>query len=300
MGPFSFTSRSNVGPRAVLLGALILPISVACEEKRQEPTPTEPWLKDEAERQEVETPIRPRFQVTPESSLSIALPERRSKPTGKLKGISGHVDLNIKDLAQTSGAIHFSLSSLEMDNLPAPDKAKSDAAVEAPELYTDATGEAHRWLGLGAGVPDKLRKENAVAVFQFNSLRSLSHSSVLAGAVRQGPSGGSTRLVTATAEGELALRGFSVSRTFPTSLKFHFPDSGTDLPDSIEVTIGTGVVIPLAEYEIKPRGPDGNLDTMKSSLLGSLVGKDVHVTGTLLLRRETQVIESAKTPEIPD
>lgn len=299
MGPYSLPFRSHVAPLAVLIGLAILPTSLACEQKREETAPTKPWLKDEVERESVKAAVRTRFEVTPASSLSISLPARRSRPTGRLKGISGYVDINMSDLAQTSGQIHFLLPSLEMDNLPAPEKTDVEPLRGATQLYTDATAEALRWLGLGTKVPAKLREEHASAVFEFDSLRALSHSSARQGAPRSSPSG-SMRQVFATAEGELSLRGFSVSRSFATTLEFHFPTADAELPDSLVVTLRAGAVIPLSEYQIAPRAPDGTLDTGKTSLLGNLVGNQVHVTGTLSFKRRAADVEGAQTSSIPE
>jgi hypothetical protein len=185
-----------------------------------------------------------------------------------------------------------------MNNLLPPDKAEKLA--EAPELYSDATGEALRWLGLGAEVSDELKHENSLAVFQVNSLRGLSHPSARTGSLRSAPTGGTNRQVAATAEGELSLRGFSVSRSFATTLLFHYPSDSADLPDSATVTIRSGAVIPLAEYEIAPRGPGGSLDTKKGALLGTWVGQRAHVTGTLFLSRAGVSPGALNPAKIPD
>lgn len=270
---------------------------LSCEEKQTNEAPTKPWLRDEAKQSKDKSPVRIRFQVAPESSLSVALPTRKSRPVGTLSGVDGYVDFDLKDLVQTSGRIHVDLPSLQMVNLPPPSKA--EAIGHAPELYNDATGEALRWLGLGAGVSQKDRKDNSVGAFQFDSLRSLSHPSAHVGALRRSKTGGAVRQIIATAEGELSLRGFSVSRSFATTLQFHFPSTDAKLPDSVEITIGKGAVVPLAEYEIAPRGPSGNLDAQKSGLLGDLVGRDVHVTGSLFLSRVGAATEAQKS-KIPE
>lgn len=266
-----------------MLGLIALPFTPACDDKPEAEPPTKPWRRDETQAAETEAPVRIRFEVTPETKLQVALPTRRSKPTGSLSTVRGYVDFDLKDLTKSSGQIVVALDSLHMENLPTPEKTAT--TLDAPELYTDATGEALRWLGLGNGVSPSARAAHLSATFAFGSLRSLSHPSAHSGALKQTTGGGITRQVLATAEGDLSLRGFSVQRSFATTLVFHFADSDEPWPDSVQATLKGSAVIPLSEYEIAPRGPDGNLDTRKNAVLGDLVGRDVHVTGTLHLRR---------------
>lgn len=298
MAPFPAPFRFGKIQSVLALSVLTLLVSLACEEKQEEAAPTKPWLRDEAERKRDDSSLPIRFQIAPEASLSIALPTRHKKPVGTLSRIEGHVDFDLKELARSSGRIHVDLSALQMDNLPPPKKVEEPE--EAPELYNDATGEALRWLGLGAGVSARERREHAVAVFHFESLRALSHKSASVGALTRSPTGGTTRQVFATAEGELSLRNFSVSRSFSTTLKFHFPTSEAKVPDSVEVTIRRGAVVPLAEYEIAPRGPDGNLDAKRAGLLGDVVGSQVRVTGSLLFTRARAAHETQKKTKITE
>lgn len=283
MGPISALSCSGRVIRVFVLGVTALSVSPGCDEKPQVEPPTKPWRRDDARGAEVPTNVRTRFEVTPDTKLEFSLPTRRSKPSGTLSTVGGHVDVDLKDLTKSSGRIVVALDSLQMENLPTPTKTSSRG--DALELYTDATGEALRWLGLGSGVAQATRAAHSSATFAFDSLRGLNHPSAKAGALKHSTEGGSTRQVLATVEGDLSLRGFSVRRNFATILHFHFPDSQDESPDSVRVSLKGSAVIPLSEYEIAPRGPDGSLDTRKNAILGEQVGRDIHVTGTIHLKR---------------
>ncbi len=279
MGAFSSQFWAVVSPAAALLVALGASLLVGCEEKQDtEAAPTEPWLKDEAERNRKEAPSQVRYQLEPGAHLSITLPTRGSKPTGRLSRVEGYVDFDLKDLARSHGRIVVSLSRLEMENLPTPKDAETKD--RAPELYDDATLEAQRWLGLGEDVAADVRTERGRAVYEFDSLRSLSHQSAHIGSIRKSEKPGKNRQVYATSDGELSLGGLSVKRQFSTTLLFHFLEED-EVPDSIVVTLRAGVVIPLSEYEIVPRGPDGHENAQRKSLIGDVVGSRVTVQGSL-------------------
>lgn len=280
MGPFSEIICIRAGFRVALATVLLL----SCDEKQNETAPpTEPWLKEEAERKHDVAPSRIRYQLHPGASLTIALPTRRSKPTGRLTRVRGYVDFDVKELARSKGHIAVDLDSLEMNNLPRPEKAELEA--RAPELYSTATKEALEWLGLGEHVTAKERRQNGTAVFEFDSLRALSHPSARTGSLRKSKGPRHVRQVYATADGELSMRGLAVRRQFPTTLLFHFPDEQSQLPDNVEVTLRSGATIPLAEYEIVPRGPDGHENARRRDLIGEIVGSQVKVTGTLEFSR---------------
>lgn len=260
---------------------LLLP---SCEQKEtKSETPTEPWLKDEAEREHSEAPSRLRYQLDSGATLSLTLPTRGTKPTGRFSRLRGYAEFNVEELALSRGRIAVELDSLEMDNLPKPDDPSTEQ--ENPELYRDATREALRWLGLGENVAQETRLEHQVAVFEFGSLRSLSHTSAHTGSLRKTAGSGRARQVYATADGELSLRGLAVQRQFPTTLLFVFPDSETKVPDSVEVTLRSGVTVPLSEYEIVPRGPDGHENAKRLGLIGSIVGSQAKIIGTLKFTR---------------
>jgi len=158
----------------------------------------------------------------------------------------------------------------------------------ADAFHSSTTLEALRWLGLGEKVAAGEREKNKSAIFEFHSLRSLSHQNSSAGALVKVDSsakeGAYRRQVHATFDGELSLRGFSVKRTVPATLLFDIPDKNAP-PRTIEVRLRGNVTVPLSEYEIAPRGPEGHLISEKQSLLGKEVGNLVQVTGSLELEK---------------
>jgi hypothetical protein len=188
--------------------------------------------------------------------------------------------------------VRIDLTQLEMD---APTRAKRKLKKEDEALFevafpasaAAATESALNWLGLGEEVKPDDQNKNRSAVFEFHSLRELSHSSAHTGALRTGEGATQVRQVYATAEGELSIRGLSVERQLPLLLRFFYPEksSAHSVPTSIEVGLRPNMRVPLEEYEIEPRGPSGSTLSEQLRLLGRSVGSSADVRGTVLWKK---------------
>jgi polyisoprenoid-binding protein YceI len=265
------TLRKTLGYSLCITTVLV---ALACKRKSSdEITPTEPWLKEDANRRAKTAPAFARYSVRPGSTLAFSLPTRTHKPGGLLHGIHGHVDLDPRDLAKSHGLVTFDLRELKMNEV---------------ELSVNATSEALRWIGLGDNVSLRDVERNKSAAFEFHSLRSLSHPSVHLGTLVRTESHaadqGTRRQIQATLDGDLTIRGLSVKRSIPVTLLFALSDKDA-LPSTIEVRLRGSVSVPLSEYEIAPRGPEGHLISEKQNLLGKEVGSQVQVTGALELEK---------------
>lgn len=291
MGPFSATTLLQPC-RQMLLAATLLSAPFllgACEDEQDKAEqPTEPWRKDEVEREANNAASRVRYRVEPGALLSVSLKTRKSNPIGQFDEISGYVDFDLRDLSKSRGRIQVELDSLSMQNL-SPEILTDDDDIDSglKVLVTDASGEALRWLGLGAEVDAEAKHDGKAAVFEFESLRALSHTSARAGARRKKDSAGERRQVYATANGELAMRGLSVGRRLATTLHFDYPEEAQRdaLPERVTVTLRRSMSVPLAEYDIVPRGPKGNEVVMKRDWLGRWIGTSAKISGSVSLEK---------------
>lgn len=280
-------------PDARLAVLLLSTCFAACDRDSQDEQPerTEPWRKDQTEEGIAAQAVLSRYQVTPDQVLRFELPGRKAKPSGTLRGITGEVDVALRQLQLTRGTLRIDLTQLEMDapaekkSTPAKREAKETHSL--PSSRSAATATAREWLGLGEDVPESERTKNKFAVFEIASLRDLSHPSAHTGARRKSEGKGQTRQVYATAEGELSLRGFSVERQLALTLSFHYSDQALaeEVPTSIEVALRPNARVPLSEYDIQPRGASGSVISEQLDLIGREVGSVATILGTIELRK---------------
>ncbi len=283
---------------AFILSTLLLSLPlISCDKKEPaQPEPTEPWLKDE--RKEQAPAARVEFRVSPASSLGLALPTKRTKPAGTLRGLSGSVHLDLDQLQFVSGSVSVDLRQLALDEQAQPpdqskvlkSRRKIGPELEAELLAVPWTTQAKRWLGLGEKVADQ--EHNAKAVFTIESARDLSHPRANAGAVRKVDEAHQefkqVRLVDATVVGTLTLRRLSVTRTIPVRLLFFYRESEINrdtVPELIEVRLRGKLAIPLLEYEVKPRDEAGHVIAEHLRLLDYWVNDTARITGSVQLEK---------------
>ena len=193
-------------------------------------------------------------------------------------------------LPPTRGEVLVDLKEIRMeataDRLQKKAKKKRKDGEEEPPLFppdTNWTDEAHRWLGLGRRMDDAKLQENSKALFKFTSLSDVSQMSAHLGGRKKKEDGGEIRKVYATGQGELSLRGFSVQRSLPVTVFFHYSDKASQraVPESIEVVLRRDFRVPLSEYDIEPRDDSGRTITGRWKALGRLVSDTARITGSL-------------------
>lgn len=277
--------------------SFLLLLTSGCDKKKPDetPEPTVPWKKEERPGKGSERQLAV-FEIAPNQSLEFDLPTRRSKPGGKLWGISGNLNIDLQKLEASSGELAVDLRRLEFVVPPLKPAAKKKAAKDVDEPRArgiedwdsiDWSGEARRWLYLGSKVSAAERDRAALARFTIHSLRDLSHPGASSGARLSSKSaeGLEIRQVRVTAIGELSWRGLSVHREVPLVLRFQFesPLSDGSTPVALEVGLHGNLLVPLAEYEIEPRDEAGHSQSNEQKLIGQVVGSNTRIRGELQL-----------------
>jgi hypothetical protein len=275
-------------------------LCAACDEKKapEDPAPTVPWKKEERPSAKNERPVAS-YRVAAGQSLQFDLPTRRSKPGGKLGGLSGILHIDLHKLEASTGKLEVDLREIRITEPPLKPTTKKKAAQDDPTVpflaeweSVDFRAEALRWLSLGSEVSADERQRAATATFNIKSLRDLSHPSPSAGAFLKSKSGGGfdVRQVRVHAIGELSWRGLSVHREVPLLLRFQFksPLSDGDAPVGLEVGIHGSFLIPLSEYGIEPRDEAGHSESEARALIGREVGSNARIRGEVRLDRATE------------
>lgn len=236
---------------------LVLTVSLAACRKEEAPKPrTEPWLNPaygalSAPSIGSATPAGAllEYELSPEASrITFSLPAKGGNPRGRLVRANGTLKYSPGNLGQSRAELLFDLTSIELE--PWEDASTPHDALE--------------WLELGAEVPQATRELHRYARFSLSSLNGF------------GELVGPRRRAGGTARGELALHGFRVAH----ELLLEVEARGEELI----VRTKRPVTIALAEHDIAPRGPRGELRAQDLALIGTKVGKAIKVDCELVFR----------------
>lgn len=276
---------------AFLIGVLFL--SSACTpEKKPPPERTEPWQRDDAAGRANKASTTTKYLVASGTSLELSVPARRNVPRGTVHGISGQLLLDAEQLQFVQGTIEIDLLQIKMDDqlaLPANDQTRKVITPAIEKRLTEQSWsiQAHNWLGLGIEVP--ARKRLALATFNIESAKELSHPRASLGSAGTDTSHGKSRqsrLVNATVLGKLTLRSISVSRYLRVQIKFIYDGIPFEMvPSEIVIQLREPFSVPLAEYEIKARDRAGHPISELDEIIGYWVGNTALVQGSITLTK---------------
>jgi hypothetical protein len=236
---------------AVVLASVLL--TTACAKKNPKPLHTEPWLAHPpasaaaSADADAALPIT-RYALTAQSQIRFELSTKRGKVGGKLTGVKGELRIALGALAQSRGELRAELATLALD---------------------DESAEAATWLArakAALGVADAGAASPApIALFDVSSLSDVSPEALEP--VRANDAGApATHRVRATAEGNLLLNGFRVSKRAPLEAEFSFTDD-LAVPASVVIRSRAPLVVSLETHEIHLHDPAPNAATRRRNRL---------------------------------
>jgi hypothetical protein len=227
---------------AVVLASALL--TIACAKKNPKALHTEPWLAHPpasaraSADADAALPIT-RYALTAQSQIRFELSTKRGKVRGLLTGVKGELRIVLGALAQSRGELRAELATLALDD------ESAEAAVWLARAQTAlGVGDA------GAATPAP------VAVFDVSALSDVSPDA-LEPARASDAGAPSTRRVRATAEGDLLLNGFRVSKRAPLEAEFGFSDN-LAIPASVVIRSRAPLVVSLETHEIHLHDPAQN------------------------------------------
>jgi len=225
--------------RALTLPVLLF-LAAACAKKEPKPLHSEPWLAHppkSADAASDAAPPRTRYTLSDRSRIRFELPSRSGTVRGSLGRVSGELELELTELAQSRAQVRADLDSIDLDE--STDPALLARVRNALEL-SDAGQTA------------------SVTSFDLTRLEDLSPS-----ALEPAPEGRAaspfTRRARGTAVGNLLLHGFRVVRRIAVEVDFGFGEDRRT-PSTVLIRNRTPLVISLETHAIQAVEPETRED----------------------------------------
>ena len=219
-------------------------VASGCAKKESKPVHSEPWLAhppaSAAASPNAAVPAT-RYVLSSRSVIFFELPTRRGKVQGKLTKLSGELDMVFGGLAQSRGQVRAELGSLSLDD----DSAES------------ATWLARARSALGVALADGgSASATTLASYEVTALSDVSPELLEAG--RANDAGvAPARRARATADGNLLLNGFRVTKRAALEAEFGF-SGNLALPTSVVIRTRSPLVLSLETHEIHLHEPAAN------------------------------------------
>ncbi|MBL8721000.1 MAG: YceI family protein [Myxococcales bacterium] len=174
-----------------------------------------------------------RYPIAAAGTVTVQIDAPLEKFRGRATLLSGHLDLDVRDLTRARGEIVADLDAFTTQTFGvAADDAKQ-------------TEHARDWLELGPAVEPKRREELRYARFVLEAVQSASAKS-LAEAKEEG----GARAVDFTVRGQLRIHGRSAAKVVEIRVVFRGPP---DAPTELAVTTRAPLVASLIEHAVEPR-----------------------------------------------
>lgn len=277
------------------MAALVL--LAACSRPDPPPERTEPWPAVAV--QKATAALVARYRIAPASHLEVSLATREAKLAGRIPGVDGALQLDLLDLRRSQGTLRIDVGALRFD-VP-------DEVGEARQQ----TSEAQNWLDLGSSQPESARRRKRWA--EFVVTRVSASEAVAAHEGKRRPTrrpdieaptpppssdpppadapdarAAETREVRLEVTGDLTFHGYRVEHTAAILLRLHYPEpaSPETKPTRVEIQSRRPVLVPLAEYDVKPRDASGTFVAAGMKMLGTKVGRDARVSIRLVASPE--------------
>ncbi len=249
--------------RTLLLALLVLP---ACKKDPEISPIKETPAPIAASSKGVEQGKR-RFVIDSAGALSVTIDAPLEKFQGKTEKLSGVFDVDLGNLAASTGEVVADLDAFTTHTFADGDKNESQ------------TEHARNWFELGEKVEKVKRDDYRMARFTIESIERTSAASLAAAKEESG-----VRTVHFSAKGTLRVHGRSAKKSVEVDVSFKGPP---DAPTEIAFKTTQPVIASLSEHDVKPRDLTGQF------LAGALekVGKkiddkaQVHVDGKAAPKR---------------
>lgn len=263
---------------------LVASLALAACSKKEPPPPErkEPWL---ANPPDASAALRAQYVIRERCEAKVELRAKEQTPRGAFRVCRGELDVNLSDLARSTGTLAVDVASIEIRG--EGDAGRSD----------EQSQEAQNWLDVGASRPEAERERLRWAVFTITGLSDASSTSAHAGRreraepeaeepaeLPEDDAGAARRserrTVTLTARGHLLLHRVRVDVEVPIRVAFHYKDRATPeaVPGELSLTTRRPLVVSLGAHDIKPRDSAGVFQAQAMKLIGTKVGADAKVS----------------------
>lgn len=215
-----------------------------------------------------------RFTIQEAGSVTVMIDAPLEKFHGETKKLSGVFDLDLQELARSTGEVSADLDAFVTSTFKDADKDESQ------------TEHAKNWFEIGADVDKSFREDFRMARFTIEKIEKSSAPSLAA--VKEE---GGQRTVHFTARGTLRVHGRLAPKTVEVDVTFQGPP---DAPTTIRFVTTAPVAVSLSEHDVKPRDVTGKF------LAGALekVGKklddkaQISVSGTAAMSAPASPVSS--------
>jgi hypothetical protein len=178
-----------------------------------------------------------RFVVKESGSVGVMIDAPLEKFKGETKKLSGVFDVDVQDLANSTGEVVADLDGFVTSTFTDPDKNESQ------------TEHAKNWFQIGEKVEKAERDDFRMARFTIEKIEK-SSVKALADAKEEG----SARTIHFTAKGTLRVHGRPSPKTVEVDVTFHGP---ADAPTNVSFKTTAPLVASLSEHDVTPRDVAG-------------------------------------------
>ncbi len=208
-----------------------------------------------------------KFNIEKESAkVEFAMDAPKEKIRGLAKGSSeGTLQIDLMDIAKTTGTIAVDISGLEVSQSAANDKGEFGES-KVDELQNK---HARAWLEISDDTPEDVRKQNSRVEFTITKIDKVAPSADVTKMT------GDLRKVTFTATGDFLLHGKKTTKTVDMEGEFTW-----SLGKPIKVSLKTAkpFSVDLAEHDVRPRDGFGKLAKKTLEILAPSVAKEALVS----------------------
>jgi hypothetical protein len=221
---------------AVLTAGCLLLCAASCAKKEPKPLRTEPWLAHPSARASADAALpTTRYTLDKDSLIRFEIPTKRGALSGSVTRVSGELNLDLSNLAQSRGVVRADLGSLEIHGnreASVTDSALLERARAALELSADAGDNT------------------TFASFTLTSVDDASPPMIEPAPERDASASAAfSRRAHFTAVGDLLLHGFRVARRAPLTAEFEFPED-RQVPHRVLIRSRAPFVVSLDTHSI--------------------------------------------------
>ena len=223
---------------------LVLLCAASCAKKESKPLRTEPWLAhppaQASANGDAALPLT-RYALSERSLIRFEIPIQHGRLSGTVTRVSGELELDAANLAESHGSVRADLSSLEIH------ASARDSHDAREERDLGLLERARAALDLS---PDGGAAPAAFASFELTSIEDALPTRIEPAPERdESAKSASIRHARLTAVGNLLLHGFRVVRRAPLAVEFSFAANG-QVPQSVLIRSRAPFVVSLETHAI--------------------------------------------------